>query len=150
MAGSFSKMDGVPDTLADKIGELGRAIRSQPHFNSEAIRLWNELEKRLVRLGYIRFTANVTNYDTWRTGEARLFFVPNHRRGALSVFRGKTIRLICVGSGRFTRELRAGVIKTSAEQRAELINALVANQKRLTELILIAAANRLALIPKYD
>ena len=150
MAGSFSKMDGVPDTLADKVGELGRAIRSQPHFNSEAIRLWNELESRLVRLGYIRFTANVTNYDTWRTGEAKLFFVPEHRRGALSVFRGETIRLVCVGSGRFTRELRAGVIKTSAEQRIELINALTDNQKRLTELRSIAAANRLALSQKHD
>ena len=150
MAGSFSKTDGIPDTLEDKIGKLGRAIRSQPHFNSEAIRLANELESRLVRLGYIRFTANVTNYDTWRTGEARLFFVPEHRRGALSVFRGKTIRLICVGSGRFTRELRAGVIKTTVEQKIELINALADNQKRLTELRLTAAANRLALSQKHD
>jgi hypothetical protein len=149
MAGSFSKMDGVPDTLADKIGELGRAIRSQPHFNSEAIRFANELERRLVRLGYIRFTANVTNYSTWRTGEARLFFVPEHRRGALSVFRGKAIRLICVGSGRFTRELRAGVIRTTAEHRVELINALANNQKRLTELLLNSGTHWLTHTQKH-
>ena len=91
----FSKTDGVTDTLDDDIGRLGRAICSQPHFNADALRLKSELLQCLSEQGYLGFTANVTNYDTWRIGEAKLFYVPKTRRGALSVFKDKVIRIIC-------------------------------------------------------
>ena len=43
----FSKTDGVVDVLDDRIGMLGRAIFSQPHFKSDALRLKSELLERL-------------------------------------------------------------------------------------------------------
>jgi len=106
----FFQDDGVPDTLNDTIGALGRAICSQPYFNAEAFRLKAELIKCLSAQRYTGFTANVTNYGTWGVGVSRLYFVPKDRRGALSAYREQTIRLICVGSGRYTRELMAGVV----------------------------------------
>ena len=109
----FSKDDGVPDTLNDTIGILGRAICYQPYFNAEAFRLKAELIKCLFAQRYTGFTANVTNYGTWSVGVSRLYFVPKDRRGALSIYREQTIRLICLGSGRYTRELMAGVIETT-------------------------------------
>lgn len=114
----FSKADGVPDTLDDTIGNLGRALLTQPHFNSESIRLKAQLIKDLSKKGYVGFTANVTNYGTWRVGEAMLYSVPLNRRGSLSSYRGKTIRIICVGSGRFTRELMAGIVTADEYHQA--------------------------------
>jgi len=81
--------------------------------------------ERLSEQNYVRFTANVTTYDTWRIGEAKLFYLPNTRRGALNVFRDKTIRIICVGSGGYTRELMAGAINTTAEHYEQIRNACV-------------------------
>jgi hypothetical protein len=127
----FSKADGLPDTLTDTIGNVGRALFSQPHFNSESIRLRAELIKSLSKKRYVGFTANVTNYGTWRVGEAMLYFVPKDRRGALSIYREKTIRLICVGSGRFTRELSAGVITADEYLQAKNI-ALTEPQENIT------------------
>ena len=51
----FSQDDGVPDTLHDTIGTLGRAICSQPYFNAEAFRLKAELTDfgRLAVVGYV-------------------------------------------------------------------------------------------------
>jgi hypothetical protein len=79
----FSKADGVPVTLDDTIGNLGRDLLTQPHFNSESIRLKARLIKDLSEKGCVRFTANVTNYGIWRVGEAMLYSVPPNRRGAL-------------------------------------------------------------------
>jgi hypothetical protein len=115
----FSQADGLPDTLNDAIGQLGRAICAEPYFNSEAYRLKAELIKCLSAQGYTSFTANVTNYGVWSVGAARLYFVPKDRRGALSVYREKTIRLICVGSGRYTRELSAGLISADEYLQAK-------------------------------
>ena len=60
----FSQNDGVPDTLHDTIGTLGRAICAQPYFNAEAFRLKAELIKCLSAQRYTSFTANVTNYGS--------------------------------------------------------------------------------------
>jgi hypothetical protein len=119
----FSKADGVVDVLDDRIGMLGRAIFSQPHFKSDALRLKSELLERLSEQNYVMFTANVNTYDTWRIGEAKLFYVTNTRRGALNVFSDKVIRIICVGIRRYARELMAGAINTTAEHYEQIRNA---------------------------
>ena len=127
----FSQDDGVPDTLHDTIGTLGRAICSQPYFNAEAFRLKTELIKCLSAQRYTGFTANVTNYGTWGVGVSRLYFVPKDRRGALSGYREQTIRIICVGSGRYTRELMAGVIETTEDHQQKIKATWLKNQTEL-------------------
>lgn len=127
----FSQDDGVPDTLNDTIGALGRAICSQPYFNAEAFRLKAELIKCLSAQRYTGFTANVTNYGTWGVGVSRLYFVPKDRRGALSGYREQTIRIICVGSGRYTRELMAGVIETTEDHQQKIKATWLKNQTEL-------------------
>ena len=124
----FSQDDGVPDTLHDTIGTLGRAICAQPYFNAEAFRLKAELIKCLSAQRYTGFTANVTNYGSWGVGVSRLYFVPKDRRGALSSYREQTIRLICVGSGRYTRELMAGKIETTEDHQQKIKEMWLKNQ----------------------
>ena len=124
----FSQDDGVPDTLHDTIGTLGRAICAQPYFNAEAFRLKAELIKCLSAQRYTGFTANVTNYGTWGVGVSRLYFVPKDRRGALSGYREQTIRIICVGSGRYTRELMAGKIETTEDHQQKIQETWLQNQ----------------------
>jgi hypothetical protein len=104
------KDEGTADTLNDRVGQLGRAIRSQPRFNKQAAQLKADLIRAATEVQYIEFTARTTIYGTWRIGESLLFNVPLNRRGALTVFRGKAIRVVCVGSGRYTRQLMAGVV----------------------------------------
>jgi hypothetical protein len=79
--------------------------------------------ERLSEQNYVMFTANVNTYDTWRIGEAKLFYVTNTRRGALNVFRDKVIRIICMGIRRYARELMAGAINTTAEHYEQIRNA---------------------------
>lgn len=121
----FSKADGVDDQLADQIGDLSRKIRSQPHWNSDAAKLNEQLVSTLEKQKYRYFLANVTNYGTWQTGESKFFYVPETRRVALSFFRGKIIRLICIHSGRFTRGLMAKELKLSIQLKIEVLEKKV-------------------------
>jgi hypothetical protein len=129
----FSKADGIKDVLDDVPGRLARKIQSFGRWNSETLKLREELIKTLSSRGYIEFDANVTNYGTWQVGESTLMYVPPSRRGALSVFTGKTIRLVCTISGRYTRGLMAGVVRLPKELRTQVRNQFNKNQLELAK-----------------
>lgn len=127
----FSKDDGLVDALEDAPGKLARALAARTIWNAEAAALRAALVAHLEAKGYISFDANVTNYGRWHVGESHLFFVPAVRRGALSAFHGKTIRLVCTGSGRYTRGLMAGVVRVPKGLQQELVDKLEQNQKSI-------------------
>ena len=107
----FSKNDGVADELADQAGRLVQELKSRTGWNADAFKTRDKLVAVLESKGYISFHANVTNYGTWSIGESMLLYVPQDRRGTLDIFRGQVIRLVCVRSGRYTRDLMAGPLR---------------------------------------
>jgi len=127
----FSQEDGIEDDLTDIIGQIAMEIRACQIKNQEYIDLRNQLYKAIKAKKYLVFTANVTNYGTWCIGESKLLFVPQDRRGALSIFRNKTIRLICIGSGRFTRLLAAAAVKLESKSSEKVIEKFKSNQAYL-------------------
>ena len=76
-------------------------IRSSRTFLQKKIPCSNELRKGRR----IEFVSDYSKYQLARVGASGLYDVPKNKRGHLSCFRGKTIRLVCIGSGpHFVRE----------------------------------------------
>jgi len=73
--------------------------------------LLKQLIHMLGRKRYITFVGHPARYRLTLIGQSCLMDVPANKRGHLSAFRGKRIRLVCVGSGRFERQLMAGVFQ---------------------------------------
>lgn len=120
----FSKDGGIKDTYPDEIGKLARALSARKGWTTKASEQRLGLVIQLESKGYISFDASVKTYGGWGIGESRLFYVPFERRGALRVFHGKAIRLVCVRSGRYTRGLMAGEIPAPKELRVKLMTRL--------------------------
>jgi|688.fasta_scaffold546969_1 hypothetical protein len=129
----FSQDDGIEDKLTDAVGEMAKEISSSRSRNLAFIELRTKFNKTIKSKKYLVFTANVTNYGTWCLGYSRLFYVPETRRGALSIFKNKTIRLVCIGSGRFTRQLAAAVVKLEPKIEAKAIKQFKSNQEKLAK-----------------
>jgi hypothetical protein len=125
----FSQEDGIEDKLTDTIGVLAKKIRTSQSRNLVYSDLRNQLDKAIKTSKYLVFTANVTNYGTWSVGESKLLYVPEGRRGALSIFQDKTIRLVCIGSGRFTRLLAAAAVKLEPRIHSKVIKQFELNQE---------------------
>ena len=79
--------------------------------------LGTDLEALLVRKKYISFAAHYRQYLITRVGTSYLYDVPLYRRGYLSNFRGKRVRVICLQSGNFKFGYRAGVICDSPPEK---------------------------------
>jgi len=129
----FSQEDGIEDKLTDTIGVLAKKIRTSKSRNLVYLDLRSQLDRAIKTSKYLVFTANVTNYGTWSVGQSKLFYVPENRRGALSIFQNKTIRLVCIGSGRFTRILAAAAVKLEPKIHSKVIKQFELNQEYLSQ-----------------
>ena len=127
----FSQDDGIEDKLTDTIGILAKEIYGSQSRNFAYIELRIQFDKAIKSNKYLVFTANVSNYGTWCVGYSKLFYVPESRRGALSIFKNKIIRLVCIGSGRFTRQLAASAVKLEPKIQAKAIKQFKLNQENL-------------------
>jgi hypothetical protein len=91
------------DQIGDDVGLLCRELRSGVNWTAER----HEIKKRLVlqlrKDRYVVFSADPRVYGLSRIGESFLLEVSAKQRGHLKPFRGKLIRLVCMGSGRFKR-----------------------------------------------
>lgn len=99
----------LPDPLSDNAGILIKALQGRHAWGAEQKGLLEQIRQMLQRKGYITFVGHPTKYHLTVVGQSYLYDVPTNRRGYLSTFRGQRIRLVCVSSGRFDRQLMAGV-----------------------------------------
>ena len=86
-----------PDNLSDEIGVLLREMRSLPTWTARKYEAFAEFESFARKKGYLHFTADVRDYLLSGSGNSCLYQVPLNQRGALSVFAGKFIRVVCGG-----------------------------------------------------
>ena len=107
----FSLDDTIPENFNDEIGSVLKQI-NQIKTNTK---IRQELVSDVINIGkkqkYIFFVGYTHRYFIGRIGQSFIYNVPKNKKGNLEKFKGKTIRVICIGSGiRFIREYMAGVI----------------------------------------
>ncbi len=105
----FKIEEKLLDDTNDDISVMMSQLLSIPTYTKIKKEIHQKLISTLEKKKFITFVGHHERYHLFRIGESCLYKVPNNRRGFLSIFRGKTIRLICVGSGRYTRILMAGL-----------------------------------------
>lgn len=127
----FIKEEGLPDSLKDEVCKITRRLVSRVIWNDEAKQSKAQLIELLERKGYISFTASTTNYGCWQIGESLLYWVPADRRGPMSEFKEQTVRLVCTGSGRYTRTLMVGPVRVTKETKSELQSSVLVSQSSI-------------------
>ena len=105
----FNKEDMIEDPSTDEAGQLMNAMHKIQTWTKVKRGLFNELEGVLTKKKYISFAGHTVNYHISCVGPSCLYQIPLNRRGHLSVFRGKLIRLVCVRSGQYERSYMAGL-----------------------------------------
>ncbi|MDA9902599.1 hypothetical protein N9D99_08790 [Gammaproteobacteria bacterium] len=79
--------------------------------------LREELKSLLNENNYISFHANYTGYLVTTVGSSYLYDVPLYKRGHLSSFRGKRVRIVCIQSGSWRFGYMAGVVCDTPEDK---------------------------------
>ena len=99
----------LPDPLTYNAGIIMKALTDRKTWGADQKGLLEQLIHMLGRKRYITFAGHPARYHLTQIGQSCLMDVPTNKRGHLGAFRGKRIRLVCVSSGRFGRQLMAGV-----------------------------------------
>ena len=107
----FEGREYIRDTLNDEIGKTLKSFYGLHHRKKE----WSSLKTKLIELmdnhDYVFFTKYGHYYPNTVVGESYLHKVSIKSVGALKPFRGRWVRIACIGSGqRWNRDLAAGVI----------------------------------------
>jgi len=107
----FLVEDTRADTHRDEVGRLVEAIKKIPTVTAKKRALVIELRRVATEHGYITFSAGNHRWHVGRVGESYLYEVPEDKVGHLAKFRGKVVRVVCVGSGtRWIRTYIAGPV----------------------------------------
>ena len=116
----FDLSDKIKDNFKDDISPYLKLLNNRKKWNSEAkIHLIN-LEKILNKKKYKSFIGNPYRYHLTKIGDSCLYDVPIYRKGALTEFRGKRIRVVCMSSGRYDRWLMAGVVGATPKNKIKI------------------------------
>jgi hypothetical protein len=91
------------DTENDAISKLITKLNTHSNWTSEKQLILKELVKLLENLNFIRLILKEHRYKVGKVGNSFIFEISGKRRGLFAPFRGKSVRVICVGSGRFDR-----------------------------------------------
>lgn len=99
------------DPLTDNAGIIIKALQGREVWGAEQKGLLEQLIHMLGRKRYISFVGHPARYQLTQIGQSCLMDIPANKRGHLREFSGKRIRLVCISSGRFDRQLMAGVFQ---------------------------------------
>ena len=109
----FDKADQIFDEVVDDVRPYIDTLAKRTGWNLEARNALEALKMTLEAKKYITFVGHSNRYHLTRIGDSCLYDVPMDRKGFLSPFRGKRVRIVCVSSGRFARLLMAGVVSVT-------------------------------------
>ena len=107
----FIKEDLIEDLCIDEAGQLINEMHNIQTWTNDKRAMFNSLIALLEKNEHIYFRGHPDKYHLSVIGSSCFYNIPVNRRGHLSVFRGKLIRLVCVGSGRYDRAYMA-ILKT--------------------------------------
>jgi hypothetical protein len=107
----FTKDDMIEDPCTDEAGQLMNAMHKIQTWTKAKRAIYNNLVELLEKNKHIYFRGHFDKYHLSVIGSSCFYNVPYNRRGHLSVYRGKLIRLVCVGTGQYDRGYMAIAIK---------------------------------------
>ena len=104
------EMINAPQAIDQKIDGMIASLLAYRGWGKCKQKVKSEFLDYLASCGYIHFPGTYRQFFGIRcVGEQKVLDLPPTRKGVLSVFKGKRVRIICVGSGRsFLREYVAG------------------------------------------
>jgi hypothetical protein len=94
---AFQLKDQIEDNLQDPIGKCLKAFNVIPTWTNAKNAKFDECLKLAKKENYLEFRGDFRDYHLPKKGQHCLYVVPLNQRGALQVFAGKKVRLICGG-----------------------------------------------------
>ncbi len=107
----------LPDDYEDEVLHLLEKFRNIAVNTTQREALREQIETELRKKKYISFPGHYKRYYLSRVGTSYLYDVPLYKRGYLSNFRGKRIRIICLYSGCFNYGYWAGIVYNSPQDK---------------------------------
>jgi hypothetical protein len=101
----------IEDPKADQIGLVIKELQSIQTFTRAKRDVLERLLELLKISGYKMFNGKAARYGFGPIGASYLYQVPEDKRGHLEPYRGRLVRLVCVGSGIFDRDIMVGEFK---------------------------------------
>ncbi|MDB2479866.1 hypothetical protein N9X17_01050 [Porticoccaceae bacterium] len=106
----------IRDDLDDDITLILQAMSKDSTWTSKKSALREKLVSMLWKRHYISFTGSPRKYYGYCIGDSYLYDVPLYKQGWLKRFRGKRVRIVCVGSGRYERDYMAGAVASTPKE----------------------------------
>jgi len=116
----FEIADKIKDNIKDEAWPYLVRLNKRTSWNDESKKHLEELKIFLKNKNYISFVGHPKRYHLTQIGDSCLYDVPTYRKGALTEFRGKRIRVVCVSSGRYDRLLMAGAVGTTPKNKIKI------------------------------
>ena len=108
---AFERTDTIKDSFSDEILDLLQESSKFPTMAVERRAVIEQAIALMEKKGYISFAGQTQNHFLSRVGTSYLYDVPKGKTGHLKPFRGKRVRVVCVGSGKHSeRQYMAGEI----------------------------------------
>ena len=116
----FEITDKIKDNIKDEAWPYLLRLNKRTSWNDESKEYLEKLKVFLKSRSYISFVGHPNRYHLTRIGDSCLYDVPSFRKGALTEFRGKRIRVVCVSSGRYERLLMAGIVGVTPKNKIKI------------------------------
>lgn len=116
----FEIADKIKDNIKDEAWPYLVRLNKRTIWNDESKQHLEELKIFLKNKNYISFVGHPKRYHLTQIGDSCLYDVPTYRKGALTEFRGKRIRVVCVSSGRYDRLLMAGAVGATPKNKIRI------------------------------
>jgi len=116
----FDLAEKMLDNIKDDVRPFLKILDARTSWNEDAKQSLIKLIALLKKKKYISFIGHPNRYHLTRIGSSCLYDVPTFRKGALAPFRGKRVRLVCISSGRYDRQLMAGVVGDTPKNKIKV------------------------------
>lgn len=100
----------IPDKTNDEVSKLITKLNKVSNWTSEKQLLLKELVKLLENLNFRMLILKEHRYKVGKVGNSFIYEVSDNRRGLFAPFKGSSVRVICVASGRFDRTVMVKLI----------------------------------------
>ncbi len=108
---TFRSSEILEENFAGEVGECLRAVLKEEGWTKHKRELVAELKTCLEGNGYVEVNGHGVRYVVSHVGGSFIYRVPEKQQGHLRPFRGKTVRVVCTGSGtRSYRTYMVGVV----------------------------------------
>ena len=98
------------DELKDEIAILLKKFRNTPGWKTDKVNQLKNIVKILKNDGFEKFYLKEYRYHVGKVGNSYCYEITEKRRGLFAKFRGKSVRVICIESGRYDKTVMVKAI----------------------------------------